>query len=87
MVNILNYARSNDIQVAFERAHFLKNQNNYNQIAENLKEKVYGAKIHYYGSRIMGVGTNDSDIDIFLEVGGKFLKSVLFIKSLKKIYV
>lgn len=68
MANILQYARSSEMQEAFDRANFLKNPNNYNQIARNLQKKLFCADIHYYGSRIMGVGTNDSDIDIFIEV-------------------
>lgn len=28
--------------------------------------------VHFFGSRIIGLGTSDSDLDIFIDVGGKF---------------
>lgn len=85
MANILQYARGSEMQEAFDRANFMKNPNNYKQIGENLKKKVYDAKIHYYGSRIMGVGTNDSDIDIFIEVG-EFLESQFVVEIINSIF-
>lgn len=34
-----------------------------------LQSKYYNVKVHLYGSRILGLATNESDLDIFVEIG------------------
>lgn len=65
----MSYARSDEIFGDFRRAVSMKNPNQYDSLAKNLKKKFPLVNVHYYGSRMMGVGTSDSDIDIFVEFG------------------
>lgn len=66
---LMSYADSDEIFGDFRRAVSMKNPDQYESLAKNLKQKFPSVNVHYYGSRMMGVGTSDSDIDIFVEFG------------------
>lgn len=53
----------------FKEAQKLKDLRDYKMIRKNLSRKIYGAQFWFYGSRIMGVGDRDSDLDIFVDIG------------------
>lgn len=56
----------------------LKMQNaRYVRIVKNIRNKIRGGKFHFFGSRIMGIASPDSDLDIFIAFG-KFSISLLF---------
>jgi predicted nucleotidyltransferase len=56
---------------AYTRAVELKTEKNYAEILKSLESKIENGKLHLYGSRIIGVGENSSDLDIFVEIGKK----------------
>lgn len=60
---------SSALDEAFEEAQQLKDLRDYKQIRKNLSRKIQGAKFWFYGSRVMGVGDQDSDLDIFVDIG------------------
>lgn len=43
------------------------------QDIKNILSRTFGnVDVHFFGSRIIGLGTPDSDLDIFIDLGGKF---------------
>jgi predicted nucleotidyltransferase len=66
----------------FARAKELKNPSNYHRIVKNLKRKIFGGTYYFFGSRMMGVGKDDSDIDIFISVGEFFFRDQVKVSSL-----
>lgn len=61
---LLEEADGND----FEDALINKNDN-YKHIKRSLWELMPNASIHFFGSRMMGVSSTSSDLDIFVEMG------------------
>ena len=61
----------------------LHDQSQYENVRESIKQiatlTFHGSRLpvaaHLYGSRIIGVGTDLSDLDIFVDVGGRFYAS------------
>lgn len=80
----MNFADSFELDQAFKRAREMKNAN-YANIANNLKSKLV-ANIYFYGSRLMGVATEGSDLDIFVETRKYHIKPVVNIKQLQLFY-
>jgi predicted nucleotidyltransferase len=66
----------------FARAKELKNPSNYNRIVKNLMGKIFGGTYYFFGSRMMGIGKDDSDIDIFISVGEFFFCDQVKVSSL-----
>lgn len=60
---------SHELDESFQEAQKLKDLRDYKMIRKNLSRKIYGAQFWFYGSRIMGVGDRDSDLDIFVDIG------------------
>jgi predicted nucleotidyltransferase len=48
----------------------------FEEISQSIKTLVSRAfgrvNVHFFGSRIIGLGTPDSDLDIFVDLGGKY---------------
>jgi predicted nucleotidyltransferase len=59
----------NVIENDYQKAQELKCLDNYDGIVRNLKRKIFGCEFYFFGSRVMGVGTEESDIDIFVCYG------------------
>lgn len=61
-----------------ETSEGLKDHCNYEGIRQNLKflaNETFGvtsAEVHFFGSRIIGLATRKSDLDIFVDFGGNF---------------
>lgn len=66
MMELLN---SGEIDSDFDNAQEMKNTWNYSRVVKSLKKKIFRCKFHFFGSRMMGVGSEESDIDIFIELG------------------
>lgn len=47
----------------------VKRDGKFQKAAEDLQSKFEGAKVHFYGTRMMQLGHNKSHLNIFLEVG------------------
>lgn len=60
---------------SYEDALFMKDQRDYGAIARSLLQQLYysgfDSKFHVYGSRMMGVGEPNCDLDVFMEIGKK----------------
>jgi hypothetical protein len=70
------------VEDEFARAKELKNPNNYNRIVKNLKRKIFGGSYYFFGSRMMGIGKDESDIDIFISVGEFFFRDQVKVSNL-----
>ena len=61
----------------FEQGLNLKSKAKYDSIKSNLQsllnKEFKKPNIHFYGSRIIGVAENNSDLDIFIEIGNLLL--------------
>lgn len=56
-----------------ETSRLLAGSWKFEEIRENLRKMNKDfVDIHFFGSRIIGVGTPESDLDIFIDTGGKF---------------
>ena len=58
--------RSNYVDTAYQRALELRDTSMYQGIVKDLKKKIGGGQFHFFGSRMMGVANDDSDIDLFI---------------------
>lgn len=64
----------------------LRNLTKYEEIRRSIQKAAAGAlglalssvKVHYYGSRVVGIATEDSDLDIFLELNENFRSAFTF---------
>lgn len=63
---MLQLIESDEIDNDFETAQRMKNPRKYFRVMMNIKRKIGGGRFHFFGSRVMGVGTHDSDLDIFV---------------------
>lgn len=61
-----------EIDIDFKNALNMKSAD-YSRVISDLKRKIYRSEYHLYGSRMMGVATQQSDIDVYIEVGEKFV--------------
>jgi predicted nucleotidyltransferase len=61
-----------EIDIDFEKALCMKSTS-YSRVINDLKRKIYRSEFHLYGSRMMGVAAPQSDIDVYIEVGEKFI--------------
>lgn len=65
------------IDFMFNQGLNLKSQEKYDGIKANLQsllKKPFGnPNVHFYGSRMIGVAENNSDLDIFIEIGNLLL--------------
>lgn len=64
----------NEIVQQSEISRKLQSEAQYESIRSDLismAENVFGydIKVHFYGSRVIGLASNDSDLDIFVEIG------------------
>lgn len=56
------------------KSECLKDEKRYNDVRLSLEKMLYAkfasssSKVHFYGSRIIGVADNNSDLDIFIEM-------------------
>lgn len=71
---------SSIIEEQYEDAQQLKNVGN-STIMRSIRQKIRGGTFHFFGSRVMGVGTEHSDIDVFISFG-EFLEKFQFFVSL-----
>lgn len=55
----------------FKNVQDRKKVKNYIKIKRNLNRKIENDGIFFYGSRMMGVSSSDSDIDVFIRLGKK----------------
>ena len=58
------------------RSKELTNLSEFNEIIQSIQDIVFAtlnkpSKVYFYGSRVIGVADDDSDIDIFVEVNGR----------------
>lgn len=59
-----------------------KNLKAFDGIRENVKKLISSilpnskVEIHFFGSRVIGYGTKDSDLDIFVEIDGSYASGV-----------
>lgn len=74
MKDPVQFAKSYEMQRSFEQAEKWKDEDQYASIEENLRRKIFGATFYFYGSRVMGVATENSDLDIYIEMGKKCLQ-------------
>lgn len=65
-----------------ENSKKLKDLSQYNAIEQNIKSNVIkkqfgtiNVKVHFFGSRIIGTASNESDMDIFIEFEDNFYSS------------
>lgn len=63
-----------------QTSKYLKDLSNYTQIEKSIEKSAaseFGyVDVHFFGSRIIGLATNESDLDIFVDVtGDKFYKT------------
>lgn len=58
---------------------------NFEVIADNLKTmlkpRLGNVEVYFYGSRVIGVGDKSSDLDIFIDIGGKYYSGYEFTKK------
>lgn len=70
------------IQRMHQTAVQLTNLKEFEGIRENVKKLVGSIlqtskiEVHFFGSRVIGIGTCDSDLDIFVEIDGSFVMGV-----------
>lgn len=61
----------------------LKNDSKYDALKLNLQmdldQHFTNAVIHLYGSRVIGLATKESDLDIFVEIGNSSKKKKLIV--------
>lgn len=61
------------INPAIKESEALQSDSKYEALKLNLQmdlnQHFANAKIHLYGSRVIGLATKDSDLDIFIEIG------------------
>lgn len=72
MKDPVQFADSSEMQRSFEQAAKWKDEDHYASIEWNLRTKIFGGTFHFYGSRVMGVATENADIDIYIDMGKKF---------------
>lgn len=59
-----------EVERLYEAAEELQNSDSsFDDIVQNLRPKIADANFYRYGSRAMGVANENSDIDIFIEMG------------------
>lgn len=65
------------VKPMFLKSEFLKDEKRYEELKEQLEllleEHYENVKVHFFGSRIIGLADDESDLDIFIEIG-RFLK-------------
>lgn len=74
------YPSLQQINAAFKEAQHLKLREDYSDLIENLNDKSYRHRANclLFGSRMMGVASPSSDVDIFVELPKcKFNSSIL----------
>lgn len=62
-----------EVQVSNPIAISPSSARDFHKLTQELKKFFPQGKLHFYGSHVMGVATHDSDVDIFIELGNKFL--------------
>jgi DNA polymerase sigma len=67
------------VALACEKSQKLKNVALYKNLIDFLEKNISyelgkGVKCHLFGSRMIGLGTDDSDLDIYLEIGKENLQ-------------
>ena len=55
--------------VDYEAAKSRQYEHNYFTVKDNLRQKIQNKDIHGFGSRPMGISTDKSDLDIFIDTG------------------
>lgn len=58
---------------ALERSLMMQQEvNNYEEISDSLTDILfnYDVRVHFYGSRVIGIANPNSDLDIFIDVQG-----------------
>lgn len=65
------------------RSKELKDLSHYEHVRLNVKaivgRKFGNVDVHLFGSRVMGLATDESDLDIYIDLGGKFFAT--FVKT------
>lgn len=78
-----DFMRNFEIEVANSKADSkrLTDLSRYEIVRKNLEsiaDRTFGSltsKVHFYGSRVIGVASEESDLDIFVEIDGNFSSS------------
>lgn len=70
------YQSETIVSKAIENAKLLKDESQYESIRTDLKNRLFAigmnVNVYFYGSRIIGLANNQSDLDIFIEFGKRF---------------
>src|SRR5690349_14749401 len=73
---------NNDLKVAelVAQSNKLKNASQHEEIRRSIISFMNAASfayddVHFFGSRIIGLATNSSDLDVFIDTGGKYYKT------------
>jgi hypothetical protein len=70
MEQVMNsWLNGNVIEKDYQKAQDLRCVCNCGGIVRNLQSKIFGCEFHFFGSRVMGLATDESDIDIFVSYG------------------
>lgn len=52
-----------------ELAMTLMEPSKYEEVKDNLQTKLKFSKVHFFGSRLLGLANGNSDLDLFIETG------------------
>lgn len=67
---VVENLRKKSVELA-DLSHYIEIKDNIKKVVGNLFP-YSNIEIHFFGSRIIGVGSDDSDLDIFVDIDGKF---------------
>lgn len=71
MEELINESWEDEVELHDKDAQHIQNPALYNKIINNLSKKIDYGNFHLYGSRMMGVANEESDLDIYIEMGEK----------------
>jgi hypothetical protein len=69
---LLRLLRGEEVEDDFYSACELKNVNHFSDIFDDLESKLDRSTCIAYGSRVMGISLQSSDLDVFLDIGKYF---------------
>lgn len=81
--------KDSSVDLSCAKSMNLQNEHQYEALRTNLEEKISSlhdnVQIHFYGSRIIGLANDESDLDIYVEIGDffKVKKRLKFNKNFK----
>ena len=60
-----------------ELAMTLMEPGKYEEVKINLQAKLNFSKVHFFGSRLLGLANGNSDLDLFVETGNAECKMII----------